>query len=118
MNEIYWITRLDGIQAFFAICTILAALAIVFLFINILVLNEEYEKTKSQKWLKKLFCSLPFFVLPLIFIPSTKDALLIYGLGGSLDYVKGNDTAKKLPEKAVMALDKYLEELSKDKKEK
>lgn len=118
MNEIYWITRLDGIQAFFAICTILATLAIVILFINILVLNEEDEKTKSQKWLKKLFCSLPFFVLPLIFIPSTKDALLIYGLGGSLDYIKGNGTAKKLPEKAIIALNKYLDELNKDKNEK
>lgn len=118
MNEIYWITRLDGIQAFFAICTILAALAIVILFINILVLNEEDEKTKSQKWLKKLFCGLPFFILPLIFIPSTKDALLIYGLGGSLDYIKGNNTAKKLPEKAIIALDKYLDELNKDEKKK
>ena len=118
MNEIYWITRLDGIQAFFAICTILVIAAIIILFINILILNDEDEKTKSQKWLKKLFCNLPFFILPLIFIPSTKDALLIYGLGGSLDYIKGNDTAKKLPEKVVMALDRYLEELNKDKKEK
>lgn len=118
MNEIYWITRLDGIQAFFAICTILVIVAIVILFINILASDEEDEKNKSQKWLKKLFCSLPFFILPLIFIPSTKDALLIYGLGGSLDYVKGNDTAKKLPEKAVIALDKYLDELNKDEKEK
>lgn len=118
MNEIYWITRLDGIQAFFAICTILVIAAIIILFINILILNDEYEKTKSQKWFKVLLCSLPFFILPLMFIPSTKDALLIYGLGGSLDYVKGNDTAKKLPEKAVMALDRYLEELSKDEKEK
>lgn len=118
MNEIYWITRLDGIQAFFAICTILLIMAIVILFINILASDDEDQRAKSQKWLKKLFCSLPFFILTLIFIPSTKDALLIYGLGGSIDYIKGNDTAKKLPEKAVMALDKYLEELSKDKKEK
>ena len=118
MNEIYWITRLDGIQAFFAICTILVIFAIVILLINILMSNCEDEKTKSQKWLKVLLCSLPFFVLPLIFIPSTKDALLIYGLGGSINYIKGNDTARKLPEKAVMALDKYLEELDKDKKEK
>lgn len=118
MNEIYWITRLDGIQAFFAICTILVIFAIVILLINILMSNCEDEKTTSQKWLKVLLCSLPFLILPLIFIPSTKDALLIYGLGGSLDYIKGNDTAKKLPEKAVMALDRYLEELNKDEKEK
>lgn len=118
MNEIYWITRLDGIQAFFAICTILLIMAIVILFINILASDDEDQRAESQKWLKKLFCSLPFFILTLIFIPSTKDALLIYGLGGTIDYVKGNGTARKLPEKAVMALDKYLEELSKDKKEK
>lgn len=118
MNEIYWITRLDGIQAFFAICTILVIVAIAILFINILASDDEDEKTKSQKWLKVLLCSLPFFVLTLIFIPSTKDALLIYGLGGSLDYIKGNDTAKKLPEKAIIALDKYLDKLNKDKKEK
>lgn len=115
MNEIYWITRLDGIQAFFAICTILVIMAIVILFIHKIESDDEDEKTKSQKWLKVLLCGLPFFVLPLMFIPSTKDALLIYGLGGSLDYIKGNDTAKKLPEKAVMALDRYLEELNKDK---
>jgi hypothetical protein len=63
MNEIYWITRLDGIQAFFAICTILVIFAIVILLINILMSNCEDEKNKSQKWLKKLFCSLPFFIL-------------------------------------------------------
>lgn len=118
MNEIYWITRLDGIQAFFAICTILVIAAIVILFINILASDDEDQRAESQKWLNKLFCSLPFFILTLIFIPSTKDALLIYGLGGTIDYVKGNDTARKLPEKAVMALDKYLDELNKDEKEK
>jgi hypothetical protein len=35
--------------------------------------------------------------------------LLIYGVGGTVDYIKSNDTAKQLPDKVVNALDKYLD---------
>ena len=34
------------------------------------------------------------------------DALLIYGVGGTIDYVKSNKTAKQLPDKCIKALDK------------
>lgn len=44
------------------------------------------------------------------FIPSTKEMYAIYGIGGVIDYVKGNEKAKKLPDKVVDALDKYLDE--------
>ena len=47
----------------------------------------------------------------------TKEMLLIYGVGGTIDYIKSNDTAKELPDKAVKALDKYLDEISKDKQD-
>ena len=118
MNEIYWITRLDGIQSVFAIIVMAALIAAVILFILSLDSDEEDKRRKLWKQLKVSICCLSVSILALVFIPSTKDALLIYGLGGSLDYIKGNDTAKKLPEKVVMALDRYLEELNKDKKEK
>ena len=55
--------------------------------------------------------------LVLIFIPTTKEMLLIYGVGGTIDYIKRNDTAKELPDKAVKALDKYLDEISKEKQD-
>lgn len=52
-----------------------------------------------------------------IFIPTTNEALLIYGVGGMIDYIKSNDTAKQLPDKCVKALDKYLDNLTKEEKE-
>lgn len=49
-----------------------------------------------------------------IFIPTTNEALLIYGVGGTIDYIKSNSTAKQLPDKCVKALDKYLDNLTKE----
>jgi hypothetical protein len=49
-------------------------------------------------------------------LPSKKDMLLIYGVGGTIDYIKNNDTAKQLPDKVVIALDKYFDTLNEDNK--
>ena len=49
-----------------------------------------------------------------IFIPTTNEALLIYGVGGTIDYIKSNNTAKQLPDKCVKALDKYLDNINKE----
>lgn len=53
-----------------------------------------------------------------LFIPTTNQALLIYGVGGTIDYIKSNGTAKQLPDKCVKALDKYLDNLTKDENQK
>ena len=52
------------------------------------------------------------------FIPTTNEALMIYGVGGTIDYVKSNETAKQLPDKCVKALDKYLDNLTKEENQK
>ena len=53
-----------------------------------------------------------------IFTPTTNEALLIYGVGGTIDYIKSNDTSKQLPDKCVKALDKYLDNLTKEENQK
>jgi hypothetical protein len=40
--------------------------------------------------------------------------MMIYGVGGTIDYIKSNDTAKQLPDKVVSALDKYLDSLNEE----
>lgn len=35
-------------------------------------------------------------------------------LGGTIDYIKSNDTAKQLPDKCVKALDKYFDNINKE----
>ena len=52
-----------------------------------------------------------------IFIPTKNEALLIYGVGGTIDYIKSNDTAKQLPDKCIKALDKWVENLNEEKKQ-
>ena len=42
-----------------------------------------------------------------IFIPTTKEAVIIYGV--TIDYLKSNKTAGKLPDKALKVLDLYLD---------
>ena len=45
------------------------------------------------------------------------DALLIYGVGGTIDYVKLNNTAKQLPDKCIKAFDKWVDNLNEEKQE-
>lgn len=55
---------------------------------------------------------IPFIIsmLLFIFVPTKKDALLIWGVGGTIDYIKSNDTAKQLPDKCIQVLDKFVDE--------
>lgn len=122
MNEIYWITRFDGINTIFitflVISTIASALFIIVYIVNYCneqecseVYKEEY-KSYQKLGTKFLKITIPIFIvscLGVIFVPTTKQALLIYGVGGTIDYVKTNPTAKQLPDKCIKALDKWVD---------
>lgn len=128
MNEIYWITRLDSIHTVCSAFVFISIFAVIAFIIGIAVkeINKEYKEEKGfdldwaiGKGVAKV--TKPFVILGIIallanmFVPTTKEALLIYGVGGAIDYVQSNETIKKLPDKAVEALDKYLDELNKEK---
>lgn len=51
------------------------------------------------------------------FTPTTNQALLIYGVGVTIDYIKSNGTAKQLPDKCVKALNKWVDNLNEEKQE-
>lgn len=68
-------------------------------------LHRQY-KNKAKRLLIIGFISLLLYC----FVPSTKEMYAIYGIGGIIDYVKGNEKAKHLPDKVIDALDKYLDE--------
>lgn len=118
MSEIYWITRFDlicDLCIFFAVTS--GILAFIFA-ICYLCCKSEQEKGHSgfEYWIKfhnKSFkiemTSFILFVSASIMTPTTKEALLIYGVGGSIDYLKTNDVAKQLPDKCINALDAWIE---------
>jgi len=113
MNELYWITRLDAINGFFITLVIIAGIATV---MSLIALCDD-TITKFRKW---LYWSIPSFLLGmsgLIFTPTTEQALVIYGIGGTIDYIKQNDKAQKIPDKVIDALDKYLDTIN-DKEKK
>lgn len=79
MNEIYWITRLDGICNFLSILCILSGMAAVVF--TVLYFNQDNLEIKiSKKLLLFLLIITVLSGIVLIFIPTTKEAYLIYGV--------------------------------------
>ena len=132
MNELYWITRLD------AICNFLITIAVVSFIISVVMcafaihnrfVAEEcleggkYYNCCMQKF--KMFSNYfkRFIFVTIIaclinfFIPTTNEALMIYGGGGTIDHIKSNETAKQLPDKCIKALDKWVDNLNEEKQE-
>jgi hypothetical protein len=117
MNDLYFMTILGNLGAFLAVIGFLCLLVGAGLYGWHISSATEYDtqdekelhkrcKSKAKKLLIIGFISLLVFC----FIPSPKEMYAIYGIGGVIDYVKGNEKAKKLPDKVIDALDKYLDE--------
>jgi hypothetical protein len=127
MSEIYWITRLDLINGWligFAIIAVVITIISALFYIGYRSEFENYERERDERWMKwceKVFkISLPcllLFVTSSILTPTTKEALLIFGVGGTIDYVKSNEVVKQLPDKCVDALDAWVESLNIKNKE-
>ena len=117
MNELYWITRFDGILTAIIIPMVILLIAAFIHFC--LSCDNSFEDDKRKVFRKRtaVFGSIGMFLLLVqAFIPTTNQALVIYGVGGTIDYIKSNETAKKLPDKVVIALDKYLDTFNKEEK--
>ena len=117
MEEIYWITRLNGINVFLNVITVFGIVFTVISIVGYIVTkNDDCVDDCWKKFWIKLFkyCFPATIIVTLLFIftPTTKEALMIWGVGGTIDYVKSNDTAKQLPDKCIEALDKWIDSLN------
>lgn len=122
MNEIYWITRLDAINCAFGIATAICAIITIICLCIVYISSSDYDSEEEKKKLKNTLhaakrAGIVTFVLLVcnIFIPTTKEAYLIYGVGGTIDYVKNNKEANKIPDKAIKALNIFLDNECKSK---
>lgn len=132
MSEIYWITRLD------AICNFLTTIAVVCFLISVVTgifaMCNKFEADDYEEGGKYYNCYMQRFKMFLsyfkrfifviiiaclinFFIPTTNEALMVYGIGGTIDYIKSNETAKQLPDKCIKALDKWVDNLNEEKQE-
>ena len=123
MNEIYWITRFNALNTIFTIVLVISSIILVVAIIGWLVnCDEDYDFEKkarktSKKVMKISIISLIIGLFGVAFIPTTKEAFLIYGVGGTIDYLKQNPTAKQLPNKCINALDKWVDSWNIEKKD-
>lgn len=117
MNEIYWITRLDAVNIILLASLIVGCIIAIVATITILSMRSEYSHDDeddnyilAKKVLKVSSIVTSIICLLFIFTPSQKQALIIWGVGGTIDYIKSNETAKQLPDKCIQALDKFVDE--------
>ena len=116
MSEIYWITRLDYIEGIAIAIIVIAGL---FTFGALFAICDREEDTfkKCCHIFKYSVPSLLLGIFLLCFVPNTKEAMLIYGVGGTIDYIKSNDKAKQLPDKCIDALTRYVDSIEKENTE-
>jgi hypothetical protein len=111
MSEIYWISRLDYICGLFiALSIIFGVIAVVGGFTLMIMDKSEDDYSVMLKRVKKSILILGCSLLGVIFLPNTKQAYMIWGLGGTIDYLKNNETVQKLPDKTIQCLDKFVDE--------
>jgi len=116
---IYWITRLDGIVGLFITISVFA---LVFGIISIVdTLSHdwvEYIKKKKKKRSIILFTIGFFFAIVNVFIPNTKQAIMIYAGSKTLDYIQSDTSLQQIPSKSTeLILNKFNEYLKETKNE-
>lgn len=123
MNEIYWITRLDLIYYWCIVFAVVSGILALVTAICYLCCKSDQENGYSgfdfwvkfhSKSFKIAITSFILFVSASIMTPTTKEAFLIYGVGGTIDYIKSNETINQLPNKCVKALDAWVDSLTKN----
>lgn len=120
MGLIYLLLMLDSIIIFFI--TIGTFAVIIWAVTAILSLvGESLKDNRYSDWDEKsvtlvkgirntmLKIWIPFLTLG-IFLPNSKQAAIIFSVGQTIEYVKGNEKIKELPDKAILCLDKLISE--------
>lgn len=117
MNELYWISVISKLNTLFWIVFSISVLASVILFVLYTSIDYNYENeiAKLKKQFKLTAISLIVCGLAGVITPGKNEAYFIYGAGTIVDYCKDNPKVKEVPDKAIDALNRYLDSISEDK---
>lgn len=121
MSTLYWINVLGNLND---VCMIIFEISVLFgiIFFLVTIFHENEIKADLSKVGYKRFVKvrntnyivLIISTLVLVFLPTKSQLYIIYGVGGSIDYLKDNPTAKELPDKCIKALDTWVDNLNKE----
>ncbi len=120
MSELYWLGVLGNLHELCGVIIVLCifVLAVFGFWVFLCSADGEEPSPIIKKVFKGTLFAIVLGVVMTIFIPSTKNLLIIYGVGGTIDYLKENKDANKIPDKCIKALDKYLDDALKEDKDK
>ena len=112
MSELYWITVLGNISVVSVCVMIVLAIVWTAIIIGFIVASgdDEFDTEIIKSVSKKLVLPTIIFLPLSIFIPSSRDLMAIYGVGGVIDYVQENPDAKQLPDKYIKVLNKWADD--------
>ena len=117
MSTLYWITVLGNLSILMGVLFI-SSLSIAIISFVCSVTEDTPKTNKTQHNLIKIrnwgFVVSIFSLIGFLLIPSTEQLYMIYGVGGTIDYLKDNPTAKELPDKCIKALDTWVDNLNKE----
>ena len=119
MSTLYWISVLDNINFLFILIFIVSLLfSVAIALVNLTCTPDEISETLDYKRFTKTknwaYTLLIISTLVITFVPSKRELYIIYGIGGTIDYLKENPTAKELPDKCIKALDTWVDNLNKE----
>ena len=121
MVEIYWLQRIGALSDLFNVMwifvTVVAGLFSVIAPMTVEIIKENDITNQAKKIAKTLAVILVVGIIGSIVTPSTKEMYAIYGIGGTIDYIKSNDKAKQLPDKCIGALTRYVDSIEKENRD-
>jgi hypothetical protein len=113
-STIYWLTRLDAINIFFAIMLFVSAISLLFYYIIYQCEchgeDDQKEYKKSYGIIKKI--SVPFVVVGImvtVFLPNKNEAILIMAGGKTLDFVQNDTSLSKIPAQTTAIISGYMD---------
>lgn len=112
MKEFYFLTLIARFESAVSCFFMFTVVFFVAMWAIYALEKEDLEKhlPKVKKRMRQFTIFAIVVTILKLFTPSERDIMLIYGIGGTVDYIKQNETAKQLPDKVIMAIDKYLDE--------
>lgn len=127
MKEMYWISVIGNVgdvsevMIFFCgICILLFGSFAAILDSGVSGFGDEVE-AQGTRFLKKAtktsFVVGIISVFIAIFVPGEKQLYRITGIGMTIDYIKGNNAVKQLPDKCIDALEAWVDSIKEDKEE-
>ena len=119
MSTLYWISVLGNINfLFILIFTASLLFSVASILINLTCTPDEISETLDYKrFIKAKYFSYTLLIISTLiitFVPPKRELYIIYGVGGTIDYLKENPTAKELPDKCIKALDTWVDNLNKE----